>query len=639
MLPLPSFFAVPFLVIIVLLAAPARAQQLPQHDVVDVPAIAPGLCTSNVFQSHMVVQRDQPLTVWGWAAPDEEVAVSFGKDRQTTRAAADRAWRVTLAAQPANATPQQLHVQGKDQRLVLDDVLVGDVWVLGGQSNMEFELEKVENGMLEAVSANFPQIRILTVPYAIGPTEPRSFPRLHEWSDWFGRHFRKGDWDVCTPAIARELSAIGYTFARRVHMASQVPIGVIDASRGGTTAEAWTPLANLRQLEEPHLRAKLADWDQRVAAWDAQQDLQRRIDEHRRWLEQQQAAGKPVPADRLQPPNYLRPGPGVDPNHPGHCYAGMIGPLAGLAVKGVLFHQGYNNAFDGMPGVFAYRAVLPELVRAWRAAFANPQLPFGILSLCTDGPPQTRDDYCERMLDTGIYIREAHYGTFLDLYRSGDKAIGYASTYDLRRNWFHPQVKIPAGERIARWALATLYGFGRELDWQPPLLVSMQVRDGAVVLQLDTPVGDPEGGAMQGFAIAGEDRRFQPAEVAYLEVGKDDRGRPKFDQKQLVLTSALVPLPQQFRYGWGRNPLANVQALGNKDLPFATQRSDDWGMGDVPLGVLGEGWDGKAALTGGQTNQVRQALRQEDVRRRVAEAEAVLREHGGGAAGAKAPKK
>lgn len=630
---IPSPVAVPFLVTLALLAAAATAQQLPQHDVVFVPAIAPGLCTSNVFQSHMVVQRDQPLTVWGWAAPDEEVAVSFGKDRQTTRAAADRAWRVTLAAQPANATPQQLLVQGKDQRLVLDDVLVGDVWVLGGQSNMEFELEKVENGMLEVVSAHFPQLRILTVPYAIGPTEPRSFPRLHEWSDWFGRHFRKGDWDVCTPKIARELSAIGYTFARRVHLASQVPIGVIDASRGGTTAEAWTPLANLRQLDEPNVRAKLADWDQRVAAWDAQQDLQRRIDEHRRWLEQQQAAGKPVPADRLQPPNDLRPGPGVDPNHPGHCFAGMIGPLAGLAVKGVLFHQGYNNAFDGMPGVLAYRAVLPELIRSWRNAFANPKLPFGLLSLCTDGPPQTRDDYCERMLDTGIYIREAHYRTFLDLQRGGDTAIGYASTYDLRRNWYHPQVKIPAGERIARWALATWYGFGRELDWQPPLLVSMQVRDGAVVLQLDTPVGDPEGGAMQGFAIAGEDRRFQPAEVAYLEVGKDDRGRPKFDQKQLVLTSPLVPSPQHFRYGWGRNPLANVQALGNKDLPFATQRSDDWGMGEVPLGVLGEGWDGKAALTGGQTNQVRKALRQEDVRRRVAEAEAVLREHGGGAAG------
>lgn len=94
---------------------------------------------------------------------------------------------------------------------------------------------------------------------------------------------------------------------------------------------------------------------------------------------------------------------------------------------------------------------------------------------------------------------------FLDLDRGGDTHIGYASIFDLRRSWFHPQVKIPAGERIARWALATQYGFGGELDWQPPLLVSMQVRDGALVLQLDTAVGDPEGGAIQGFAIAGED--------------------------------------------------------------------------------------------------------------------------------------
>ena len=124
-------------------------------------------------------------------------------------------------------------VAGASESLVLGNVLVGDVWVLGGQSNMEFELAKVENGQLEIVSANDPEIRILTVPYGEGQELRKGFPRLHEWSDWFGRHFRKGDWDVCSPAIAKELSAIGYAFARRVHMASGVPIGVIDASRGG----------------------------------------------------------------------------------------------------------------------------------------------------------------------------------------------------------------------------------------------------------------------------------------------------------------------------------------------------------------------------------------------------------------------
>ncbi|MBK8098753.1 MAG: hypothetical protein IPK26_16695 [Planctomycetes bacterium] len=631
MLRSTAFALVPLLAGAVAAGRVLPAQQMPRQDVVDVPAILPGLCVSNVFQSNMVVQRDKPIPVWGFAAPDEDVVVTFGADRQVTRAAADRSWRVTLASQPANATPQRLLVQGANTRLELDNVLVGDVWVLGGQSNMEFELEKVENGQLEIVSANYPQIRVLTIPYAVGPAESRSFPRLHEWSDWFGRHFRKGDWVECTPAVARELSAIGYTFARRVHMASRVPIGILDASRGGTTVEARTPIERLRGLEEPFLRQKLGDWDRRVAEWDAAKDLEQRVAQHREWLGKQRAAGAKVPADREQEPSDLRPGPIADPNHPGHCHAGMIGPLVGLAVKGVLFHQGYNNAFDGMPGVGLYRAVLPEMVRAWRAAFGDPALPFGILSLCTDGTPQTRADYCEKMFDTGIYIRAAHYQTFLDFWRAGDRNIGFASTYDLRRNWYHPQVKIPAGERIARWALATQYGFGRELSWLPPQLLGVEVQDHALVLQLDTEVADPEDGAIVGFSIAGDDRRFQPADVAYREVGKDDRGRAKFDRKQLVLTSPLVSAPKHFRYGWGRNPLANLQVLGNKDLPFATQRSDDFGMGEVPLGVLGDGVDGRGELTRQQQNLVREALKREDRRRCIAEAEAVLREQDAGA--------
>jgi sialate O-acetylesterase len=232
------------------------------------------------------------------------------------------------------------------------------------------------------------------------------------------------------------------------------------------------------------------------------------------------------------------------------------------------------------------------------------------------------------MLDTGIYIREVHYQTFLELRQGGDDAIGFASTFDLRRRWYHPQVKIPAGERIARWALATQYGFDRELEWQPPSIIGMVVQEGALVLQLDTTVSDPEDGAITGFVIAGDDRRFHPADVAYREVGQDEQGQPRYDQKQLVLRSPLVEKPLHFRYAWGRNPLANLQATGNKDLPLAAQRSDDWGLGEVPLGVLGDGVDGKGPLTGAQLQRVREALRQEDLRRRVAEAEAVLREHG-----------
>lgn len=597
---------------------------MPKEDVVDVPAIGDGLCVSNLFQSNMVLQRDKPIHVWGWADEGDTVTVRFGGNEQTGTADASRAWSVTLPSMAASPTPQEMVVARASATLALENILVGDVWVLGGQSNMEFELAKVENGALEIASANYQGIRILTVPYGKGTGERRSFPRLHEWSDWFGRHFRKGDWDECSPAVARELSAIGYAFARRVHMASEVPIGVIDASRGGTTVETWTPRAVLRSMIGEEVAAKLGEWDARVAAWDPKADLEARIAKHEEKLTKQAAAGGR--ASKEPRPSELLPGPIADPNYPGNGYAEMIHPLAGFSIKGALFHQGYNNAFDGMAGVRMYQDVLPEMLRSWRAAFDDPELPFGILSLCTDGYPQTRDDYLEKTLNAGIYVRAAQYQTFLDLWNAGDRNVGFASTYDLRRRWYHPQVKVPAGERIARWALSTQYGWERQLPWKPPTLVGMEAKEDSLILRLDTDVSDPEDGAIEGFAIAGADRRFQPAEAAYLQVGEDDRGRPRFDKKQLVLTSPLVETPQHFRYAWGRNPMGNLQVTGNKDLPFATQRSDDWGMAAVPLGVLKEEPNGK--LTRAQRNQVLKALRADDLRRRLAEARALIGQHG-----------
>ena len=603
-----------------------RAQRMPREDVVEIPAIGEGLCVSNVFQSNMVIQRDKPIHVWGWADPGERVTVSLAGEQAATEAADDRAWKVTLPAAPANNSPQAMTVKGRSKTLVLDNILVGDVWLLGGQSNMEFEIAKVENGSLEIISANYPQIRMLSVPHDQGPELKRSFARLHQWSSWSSRHFRKGDWEVCTPQTVRELSAIGYVFARRIHMAGMAPIGVIDASRGGTTVETWTPLPVLRKLDSAPTKAKLAHFDEAVAAWDAQADLEKRIASHRQWIERQTKEGKPIPEDKRQPPSDLRPGPIGNHNHPGHCYAGMISPLAGLSIKGTIFHQGYNNAFEGSLGAEMYRDIFPEMITAWRRAFGDPELPFGILSLCTDGNPQTRDDYCEKMFNAGVAIRAAQYETFLESYNAGDEQIGFVSTYDLRRRWYHPQLKIPAGERIARWALATQYGFGQQVQWKPPMLVGMETGDGKLVLQFDTDVSDPEDGAMQGFAIAGKDRRFHPADVAYAEKGKDSRGRTQYDRKQLVLTSLMVPEPIHYRYAWGRNPLANVQATGNKDLPLATQRSDDWRMEEVPLGVLGE--DAAQPPSRGDRGKILQALREQDKQRRLKEAEQFLKTHG-----------
>ena len=234
-------------------------------------------------------------------------------------------------------------------------------------------------------------------------------------------------------------------------------------------------------------------------------------------------------------------------------------------------------------------------------------MPFGILSLCTDGTKQTLDNYTELMANPGPFLREVQYRTYLDLVEAGDENIGFTSTYDLRRRWYHPQLKIPAGERIARWALATEYGFEKDLKWKPPVVTGMKVEGKTIVLTFDQAVKNlDDGGGIEGFAIAGKDRRFHPATADHLVVGKDDRNRDKKDSKSLVLTSPMVPEPIHYRYAWGRNPMGNLQAQGNTDIPVATQRSDTWPLEEIYIDGTLEQLDGR---------KIRNELRKEDERR------------------------
>jgi sialate O-acetylesterase len=228
-------------------------------DRIDTPAIGSGLCVHNLFQSNMVVQRDKPMPIWGWAAAGEKVTVSFAGNTQSATAAADRSWKVELPALPASTEPRTITVQGKDSKIELTNILVGDVWLLGGQSNMEFEIAKLEEGPLEIISANFDQIRLFTVPQQNEPEPKKALPRQYQWSGFFSRHFRQGYWDVCSPETVEEMSGIGYIFAHRIHMATRVPIGLVDVSRGGTSLVTWTPLDVLKQIDTPEVKSTLAE--------------------------------------------------------------------------------------------------------------------------------------------------------------------------------------------------------------------------------------------------------------------------------------------------------------------------------------------------------------------------------------------
>ena len=603
-------------------AGAAEQKPMPKEDVVEVPAIGQGLCVANVFQSKMVLQRDKPLNIWGWAAPGEEVTVSFAGQQAAAKAVADRSWQVTLKPVPANNAPQAMTVKGKNTTLTLENILVGDVWILGGQSNMEFPISKVDDGELEIVSANFAQIRLLTMPVGKGFKSVRSFERLHEWSDWFSTHFRKGDWDVCSPETVKEFSAIGYVFGRRVFMASRVPIGLIDASVGGTTVETWTPEDVLRKIDGKETRDLLKEWDDKIAAFNPQTDLDQRLANYHKNSEKKKASGQTPPTD-------LRPGPAADMNRPGFCYAGVIRPLAGLAVKGAVFHQGFNNCFNGSAGARMYYQVFSKMITAWRGTFNDPQMPFCILSLCTAGEPQTRDNFLLPMYDAGPYIREAQYQTFRDFRDAGDKNIGFASSFDLRKSWYHPQIKIPVGERAAKWALATQYGVfkGNEAEdiWLPPSIKEVKIVEHTIRLTMSTAIKmkDESEDKMNGFAIAGKDRRFFPADVNWFTDGsKDNRNQPVYARNILVLSSPFVPEPAHYRYAWARNPLANIAS--SRQVPLAAQRSDDWLLEETPVKFPAPpGMSAKDAARPLRAKVLKE-LELDDTERRIKEAEATI---------------
>lgn len=607
-----------------MLTAPVRAEEKLERgkDRIDLPAMGPGLWVHSLFQSNMIIQRDKPIRVWGWAEPGEKVTVTFSGNTQAATAAADRSWKVELPAMPVNTEPQKMTIQGKEKTVELENILLGDIWLMAGQSNMEFPLAKVDAGQLEIISANFKNMRLLKVPQIVGPETQTSFPRFYRWSGWDGRHFRQGYWDVVSPATAADLPAIGYIFARRIHMATQIPIGIVDVSRGGTCVETWTPIDVLKKINTPEVNGVLADWDAKVSAFDPKKDLESRIKGFNDRNAKLKAENKPIPLGQVAPSD-LQPGPAADMNRPGNCYAGTLAPLAGLQVKGALWHQGYNNAL--MPnGAVMYTQVFPEMIKAWRAIFTDPAMSFGIITQETQGQ-QTMDNFLQDMVDEGNYIREVHYKTYLDAKKAGDKNIGYCSSFDQHRSWFHPQIKVPVGERMARWALATQYG--KPVRWLPPQLKEVKPGAGKLVLKMDSDVGPFMDGPIPGiigFAIAGKDGHFQMAKADYLDKNTDPKGRPNYDRSTLLLSSPLVPEPLYFRYAWARNPVENLASDG---LPFDTQRNDTWSLADMYELYTGKKPKVPQVLNGQEHKELIKCMQADDLKRRIFEAKTLLEQN------------
>lgn len=491
---------------------------------------------NHIFDNNMVLQRDKPVRVWGWGDSEKKVTVEFSGQIKETTIGTNNAWEIYLDPMDDNIVGQLFKVTSEGDSFVYQNVVIGDVWILTGQSNMEFDLARIHHGDEEIVSANFPLIRLMTIPAAAGPEPLPDFNRLNEWDGWYERYDLKGYWLVCTPKTVPTYSGIGYVFGRRLFMASQVPIGLVDASWGGTTIEGFIPRDKL--MEVPENAGLLKLWDERIIA-------------------------DPEKAN--------------DRNNPGAAFNGMMNVFGGLSVKGIIWHQGFNNALgDSRPKL--YTKNLQLMIQKWRETFRDENLAFGIIELSAGGEPQTLDNFALRMLDAGTYIREAQLKAYIDL-----PAMGFVSAYDEQVNWYHPQKKVELGERIARWALATQYGF--DFGWEPALVIKEDVTPEGMIIGFDKEVMVPDGRPIEGLALAGKDKKFYHAQTHYLVTGKDDKGKDIIDRTKLVVTSKKVKKPIACRYAWARNPLGNLTNAAHHErvIPVPPFRTDKWDWPEAPF--------------------------------------------------------
>lgn len=479
-----------------------------------------------VISDNMVLQQETPAGVWGWADPGEKVTVKFAGKSVGATADDKGKWGVKIEGLTAGQTGE-LTVAGKNT-LTIKNVVVGEVWVASGQSNMEFTLSGAKDHDAEIKAADFPQIRMFTVQKA-AKTEPAE--------DCIGK------WEVCTPQTAPHFSAVGYFFARRLYQTLKQPIGVIHTSWGGTPAEFWTPTTVLAR--DPLYKPAFDSWEKAVANYpQAKEKYEKELAD---WKE---ATKTPPPAGQ-QPPKQPRAPRGGDAfGSPGCLYNGMIAPIINYTIRGAIWYQGEANA--GAPDL--YKKLFPTMIRSWRKEWQIDDFPFLYVQLAN-----FMQRHAEPTDTNWARLREAQLET-LDVPHTG-----MAVTIDIgdSKN-IHPTDKQDVGLRLALWAEATVYF--RDEEFSGPLASGFQIEDGRARLTFRNGEGmkATDGGKIKGFAIAGEDRKFVWADA---EIQGD----------HVVVSSPEVPKPVAVRYAWDDDPECNL--INNTGLPASPFRTDEWPMG------------------------------------------------------------
>ncbi len=478
---------------------------------------------ASIFGDQMVVQRDQPIRVWGWTEAGTDVVVSMADQSATTTADESGRFDTELEPLPAGG-PYRLTIRADETRTI-NDVLVGDVWICSGQSNMAWPVARANDPDLESMTANYPNIRLISVPQ-VGTQEPQ---------DDFD-----GAWQACTPETVKEFSAVGYFFGRQLHQTVGVPIGLVDNAWGGSAAEAWV---NREVLEEDGSYSELlAHWDRVAKNHDHESAVARYQKARQEWID----GGRQGRAPRA-PRNPL------SGNHrPANIYNGVLHPTIGYSIKGVIWYQGESNASRA----YQYRDLFPLMIQNWRDEWDQGDFPFYWVQLAdfrAEAQEPGPSDWAE--------LREAQTMTLSRLPNTGQAVIidlGEASD-------IHPRNKQDVAKRLARWALAKDYDY--DIPYQSPTFRELEVRDGKAILTFDHVGGGLDTfdvNALVGFTVAGEDQRFVAAEARFVPDTNDT----------IEVWSDQVADPVAVRYAWADNPVCNLQS--QEGLPMTPFRTDQW---------------------------------------------------------------
>jgi sialate O-acetylesterase len=473
-----------------------------------------------LLSDHMLLQRDMPVRVWGKANPEETVTVRFRGQSVLAKAGTDGRWEAFLMPLKAGG-PSEMTVAGENT-ITIRDVLVGDVWVGSGQSNMVMSVERSNNAQQEIAAAKFPQIRLFKVTLKVADQPLDDV---------------EGEWTVCSPETVPSFSAAGYFFARDLYQKLRVPMGVIQSAWGGTPAESWTSRGAMEA--DPALQYVLDNWQKTLANYP---QAKARYEQR---LQQWEKAGKQ--GRRPNPP----PGPGHQYT-PGGLYNAMIAPLVPYAIRGVIWYQGENNA--NRAEAYPYRRLFQTLILDWRGKWAEGRFPFLFVQLANyakTGPTSEWPELRESQT-MALNLRDTGMAVIIDIGEAQD---------------IHPKNKQDVGKRLALAARAIAYG--EKLVYSGPMFREV------------TPEGDKlrvwfnhmgtglkvHGTSLKGFAVAGKDRRFVLAQA-------------RLDGNTVVVSSPQVPDPIAVRYAWADNPDCNL--YNAEGLPASPFRSDDWPDAKMP---------------------------------------------------------